>query len=77
MCDIECAELTRPAGFLFSDMRDAIQRYIEKQHLNATDSDINETSDGNYFLKIVKAGLKEDPLEVFKGVVGHLTTFLF
>jgi hypothetical protein len=77
VCDIECAELTRPAGFLFSDMRDAIQRYTEKQHLNATDSDINETSDGNYFLNIVKGGLKEVPLEVFKGVLGNLTTFLF
>jgi hypothetical protein len=58
-------------------MRDAIQRYIEKSHSNTTDINGDEGSRSNYFFKIVKSGLKEVPLEVFKGVVGHLTTFLF
>ena len=77
MCDIECAELTRPIGFLFSDMRDAIQRYIEKLHSKDPDIDKNESGSRNYFFRVVKAGLAEVPLEVFKGVVGHLTTLLF
>lgn len=78
VCDIECAELTRPPGFLFSDMRDAIQRYIEKLHSNTADINGDEGGRSNYFFKIVKAGLAEVPLEMFKGVVGHLTTaFIF
>lgn len=72
VCDIECIELSRPVGFLFSDMRDAMQRYIAR--LNAA-SKGDEPQD-NYFFRIVKAAIPQVPLEVFKGVVGHLTSSL-
>ena len=77
VCDIECAELTRPSGFLFSDMRDAIQRYVANLHTSVSEDNKNEDGISKYFFRIVRTGLAEVPLEVFKGVVGHLTTSLF